>query len=178
MAKLVLTSIEAGENTTLADLRRVTGINDFTPKSAHEIVNQLLTTCYTGTVNSSDETRSRAERLAEKLGAWHLSIPIDGVIGAYQDLVKSALQFTPRYSVEGGTQAENLALQNLQARNRMVVQYTLAQLATTARKLPRAGAALLVLTSGNVVSTGHSKSRREMMVCLTMRLRTRPYGAM
>jgi hypothetical protein len=28
----------------------------------------------------------------------------------------------------------------------------LAQLATTARKLPRAGAALLVLTSGNVVS--------------------------
>ncbi|POR32474.1 NAD+ synthase (Glutamine-hydrolysing) [Tolypocladium paradoxum] len=150
MAKLVLASIEAGEETTLADLRRVTGIKDFTPKSPYEIVNRLLTTCYTGTVNSSDETRSRAERLAEKLGAWHLSIPIDGVIGAYQELIKSALQFTPRYSVEGGTQAENLALQNLQARNRMVVQYTLAQLATTARKLPRAGAALLVLTSGNV----------------------------
>lgn len=32
----------------------------------------------------------------------------------------------------------------------MVVSYELAQLSTTARKLPRAGAALLVLGSGNV----------------------------
>lgn len=32
----------------------------------------------------------------------------------------------------------------------MVVSYELAQLSTTARNLPRAGAALLVLGSGNV----------------------------
>lgn len=150
MARLVISSIEAGEVTTLADLRRVTGVKDFTPKSPDEIVNRLLTTCYTGTVNSSEETQSRARRLAEKLGAWHLDIPIDAAIEAHQALVKTALNFTPHYSVEGGTQAENLALQNLQARNRMVVQYTLAQLVTTARQLPRAGSALLVLTSGNV----------------------------
>jgi len=43
-----------------------------------------------------------------------------------------------------------LTLNLVQARNRMVVSYELAQLSTTARKLPRAGAALLVLGSGNV----------------------------
>jgi NAD+ synthase (glutamine-hydrolysing) len=43
-----------------------------------------------------------------------------------------------------------VAKQNIQARNRMIVTYELAQLSTTARNLPRAGAALLVLASGNV----------------------------
>jgi hypothetical protein len=40
-----------------------------------------------------------------------------------------------------------LAKQNIQARNRMIVAYELAQLSTTARNLPRAGAALLVYVS-------------------------------
>lgn len=168
MAKLVLRSIEVGETTTLADLRRVTALKDLVPKSPEEIVNLLLTTCYQGTVNSSDETRSRAKRLAERLGAYHLNISIDAAVDAHQSIIKDALQFTPKYIVEGGTQAENLALQNVQARSRMVVQYSLAQLATTARKLPRAGAALLVLTSGNVVSLASIN-------CLPSRLLRRIY---
>lgn len=153
MAKLVLQSIESGQESesTLADLRRVTGVRDFTPKSPEEILSLLLTSCYMGTVNSSDETRSRAKRLAERLGSFHYDTSIDDAVSAYMSMVKSTLDFTPRYSVEGGTHAENLALQNIQARNRMVTQYTFAQLATTARNLPRAGSALLVLSSGNVV---------------------------
>ncbi|KAI1330963.1 NAD+ synthase [Xylariaceae sp. FL0255] len=150
MAKVVLSSIESGSETTLADLRRVTGINDLVPKKPEEIVNLLLTTCYMGTVNSSEETRSRAERLSEKIGGWHLDINIDAAVRANLSMVHEALGFTPKYSVEGGSRAENLALQNIQARSRLVAQYTLAQLATTARKTARAGSALLVLTSGNV----------------------------
>ncbi|KAI1112217.1 NAD+ synthase [Nemania sp. NC0429] len=149
MAKVVLKSIENGSETTLADLRRVTGIPQFVPKSPEEIVGLLLTSCYSGTVNSSEETRSRAERLAAKLGAYHMSINIDSLVQANMDVVKNALDFTPKYSVEGGSRAENLALQNIQARSRLITQYSLAQLATTARKLPRAGSALLVLGSGN-----------------------------
>jgi len=153
MARLVMHSIAAGETTTLSDLRRVTGIKDFSPKKPEEIVNLLLTTCYMGTVNSSEDTKSRAKKLSEKLGGHHLDISIDNAVGAHNDLIKTALNFTPRYSVHGGSRAENLALQNIQARNRMVVQYSLAQLATTARNLPRAGTPLLVLSSGNVVSS-------------------------
>lgn len=151
MAKMVLQSIQSGQDSTLADLRRVTGVKDFTPKNPEEILSLLLTSCYMGTVNSSDETRSRAKRLAERLGSFHYDTSIDDAVSAYMSMIKSTLDFTPKYSVEGGTHAENLALQNIQARNRMVTQYTFAQLATTARNLPRAGSALLVLSSGNVV---------------------------
>jgi NAD+ synthase (glutamine-hydrolysing) len=150
MAKVVLASIEAGSENTLKDLRMCTGMPDFLPKTPQDIVNVLVTTCYMGTENSSEETRSRAQRLSDKLGSHHLDIKIDAVVQAFLSVVESAMQFKPKYSVEGGSRAENLALQNVQARSRLVTQYSLAQLATTARDLPRKGAALLVLTSGNV----------------------------
>ncbi|KAI1171259.1 NAD+ synthase [Nemania sp. FL0916] len=150
MAKSVLSSIEAGSQTTLADLRRVTGISSLIPKTPEEIVRLLLTTCYMSTVNSSHETNSRAERLAAQIGARHLSIPIDEAVQASLSIIDKALQFTPKYAAEGGTRGENLALQNIQARSRLTSQYMLAQLVTTATQSPRAGAALLVLSSGNV----------------------------
>ncbi|KAI0144661.1 NAD+ synthase [Xylariaceae sp. FL1272] len=150
MAKVVLGAIEAGSKATLEDLRKVTGVTDLVPTTPEEIVNLLLTTCYMGTVNSSDETSGRAKRLSEKLGAYHMGITIDSAVQANLGIIQNALKFEPKYSVEGGTRAENLALQNIQARSRLVAQYSLAQLATTARQTPRAGAALLVLTSGNV----------------------------
>lgn len=150
MAKVVLASIESGEEQTLIDLRRITGEKEFYPQKPQEIVGRLLHTCYTGTVNSSPDTKQRAAKLAKELGAYHSDITIDEAVEAHESIVAKALGFKPRYSVEGGSQAENLAKQNIQARNRLVVQYELAQLSSTARNLPRAGAALLVLTSGNV----------------------------
>ncbi|KAI0201040.1 NAD+ synthase [Astrocystis sublimbata] len=151
MARLVHRQIQAGSLTTLADFKRVTGVEKC-PDTPEEIVGLLLTTCYSSTQNSGEETRSRSKRLAERLGAQHLFVNMDDVIKAQLALVDDAFGFTPRYSVEGGTRAENLALQNIQARSRLVTQYTLAQLTTTARKSARAGSALLVLTSGNVLS--------------------------
>lgn len=44
-----------------------------------------MVTSYLGTVNSSDETLSRAERLAEEIGAYHFKIEIDE---AYKSIVK------------------------------------------------------------------------------------------
>lgn len=150
MAKVVLRSIEAGSKSTLADLRRVTGMESLVPKTPEEIVRLLLTTCYMSTVNSSGETNSRAARLAEKIGAQHLSVSIDEVVQSSLAIIDKALRFTPKYAVEGGTRSENLALQNIQARSRLTTQYMLAQLVTTASQSRRAGSPLLVLTSGNV----------------------------
>ncbi|KAK1456513.1 glutamine-dependent NAD(+) synthetase [Colletotrichum cuscutae] len=150
MAKLVLQSIEAGEMSTLDDLRRITGDETFMPETPQEVVSRLLHSCYMGTVNSGDDTRTRARRLAEVLGAYHSDISIDEAVQAHEAIIEKTLNFKPRYGVEGGSPAENLARQNVQARNRLVVQYELAQLSTTSRQLPRAGAALLVLGSGNV----------------------------
>ncbi|PHH85530.1 hypothetical protein CDD83_289 [Cordyceps sp. RAO-2017] len=154
MARLVHASIEAGSETTLAELRRVTGGDDDAdwtpPASARDIVGRLLTTCYSSTANSSDRTRSRSERLAAALGARHMNVPLDAAVDAHEAIVAAALRFRPRFRVDGGSPAEDLALQNLQARNRMVLQYALAQLLTTARGGGRAGAPLLVLGCGNV----------------------------
>lgn len=54
---------------------------------------------------------------------------------------------TPRFRVNGGSNRENLALQNVQARTRMVMSYLFAQLSLWSRGLP---GSLLVLGSTNV----------------------------
>jgi NAD+ synthase (glutamine-hydrolysing) len=51
MARLALESIRAGEEKTLTDLRRVTGDQNFLPKTPEEIVSRLFHTCYMGTVS-------------------------------------------------------------------------------------------------------------------------------
>lgn len=54
---------------------------------------------------------------------------------------------TPKFKVFGGTNTENLALQNIQARSRMVLSYFLSQLLLWTRGKP---GSLLVLASANV----------------------------
>lgn len=149
MAKLVLTSIQAGESSTLSDLRRVTGDPDSAPEEPQEIVTRLFHTCYMGTKNSTEDTKMRASTLAETIGSYHSDITIDEVVTAQESIIVKTLNYQPKYAIEGGSRSEDLARQNIQARSRMVVGYGLAQVSTTARGLPRAGVALLVLGAGN-----------------------------
>ena len=111
------------------------------------LANRLLYTCYIGTENSSRETRKRAKQLAEQIGAYHLNINMDGLVSALQSLFTRITQRTPRFKVEGGTHTENQALQNIQARLRMVISYFFAQMLPWTRS--RQGT-LLVLGTGNV----------------------------
>ncbi|KAF2786729.1 glutamine-dependent NAD(+) synthetase with GAT domain-containing protein [Melanomma pulvis-pyrius CBS 109.77] len=149
MAKLVLTSIQAGETTTLSDLRRVIGDPEFVPGEPQEIVSRLFHTCYMRTKNSTEDTRMRASTLADTIGAYHSDISIDEAIAAHEIIIQKTLHYRPKYTIQGGSNSEDLARQNIQARSRMVVGYGLAQLSTTARGLRRAGVALLVLGAGN-----------------------------
>ncbi|KAK5061419.1 hypothetical protein LTR84_007962 [Exophiala bonariae] len=150
MAQVVLESINSGDENALSDLRRVTGEPNLTVKTPQDIVKRLLHTCYMATQHSASHTRSRSKRLAERIGAYHSDVNIDATVNAHEKIIEQALNFEPKFKVEGGSNAENLAKQNIQARNRMVIAYEMAQLSTTARKLPRAGASLLVVSSGNV----------------------------
>ena len=111
------------------------------------LANRLLYTCYIGTENSSRETQKRAKLLAEQIGAYHLNINMDGLVNALQTLFTRITQKTPRFKVEGGTYTENQALQNIQARLRMVISYLFAQMMPWTRS--RQGT-LLVLGTGNV----------------------------
>lgn len=53
----------------------------------------------------------------------------------------------PRFRVNGGTHCENLALQNIQARTRMVMSYLFGQLTMWSRGLE---GSLIILGSANV----------------------------
>jgi hypothetical protein len=98
------------------------------PSSAQEIANFVLHTTYMGTENSSELTTSRAKRLGYTIGSYHLTIKIDLMVEAVIKVFSMTTGRTPQFSVHGGTNAEDLALQNIQARLRMVTAYLYAAL--------------------------------------------------
>jgi hypothetical protein len=72
---------------------------------------------------------------------------MDACVAAVHTLFTLVTNKKPEYKVHGGSQTENLALQNIQARLRMVLAYLFAQLLPWVRG--KSGA-LLVLGSANV----------------------------
>lgn len=72
---------------------------------------------------------------------------MDACVAAIHTLFAFVTGKKPEYKVHGGSNAENLALQNIQARLRMLLAYLFAQLLPWVRG--KTGA-LLVLGSANV----------------------------
>ncbi|KAJ0775128.1 putative NAD(+) synthase (glutamine-hydrolyzing) [Helianthus annuus] len=95
----------------------------------------------------SDATRGRAKLLADEIGSWHLDVSIDSVVSAFLSLFQTLTGKRPRYKVDGGTNIENLGLQNIQARIRMVLAFMLASLLPWVHSKP---GFYLVLGSSNV----------------------------
>jgi NAD+ synthase (glutamine-hydrolysing) len=69
-----------------------------------------------GTENSSPETRKRAKDLSNAIGSYHIDLNMDTVVSALQSLFSLVTNKTPKFKVHGGSQTENLALQNIQVR--------------------------------------------------------------
>ncbi|KAJ5134493.1 hypothetical protein N7448_000487 [Penicillium atrosanguineum] len=152
MCREVLKAVREGNEQVIKDVRRLcakpTG-SDWLPTSSQEIAKAIFHTSYMGTQNSSHETRDRAKRLAADIGAYHVDFNFDTVVTAIMNLFTVVTTFQPRFKVHGGSGAENAALQNVQARMRMVLGYLFAQLLPTVRQRP-GGGGLLVLAASNV----------------------------
>lgn len=117
-------AVQTGNQQVVDDLKRITK-SDSLPKTAEALCHSIFCTLYLGmSQQSSKETRSRAAELSKAIGAYHLQPDIDEVFTAQRNLVVSTLGFTPQFRVHGGSEAENIALQNIQARSRMVVCFT------------------------------------------------------
>ncbi|MCJ1284309.1 glutamine-dependent NAD(+) synthetase [Xylographa opegraphella] len=154
MCRLVDQAIKTGDNPqVLTDLLRIAGEeedSDWRPKDPQEIARRIFHTAYMGMkVNSSADTRARARDLGKAIGSYHLNFDIDTVVSAVIALCTAVTAFTPKYKMYGGTSVSNLALQNIQARLRMVLAYMFAQLLPTVRGRTKPGS-LLVLGSANV----------------------------
>ncbi|KAI8470126.1 MAG: glutamine-dependent NAD(+) synthetase with GAT domain-containing protein [Monoraphidium minutum] len=148
MCQMVVRAIESGDEAVLADARRVAKYGEGEAMGgARELAGRLFTTVYMGSANSSKETRDRAALLASQVGSYHMDVAIDSVVASLLALFTAVTGKAPRFRADGGSPPENLALQNIQARLRMVLAFLLAQLSPWARG--RSGW-LLVLGSANV----------------------------
>eukprot|EP00730_Choanoeca_flexa_P005394 TRINITY_DN11934_c0_g1_i4.p1 TRINITY_DN11934_c0_g1~~TRINITY_DN11934_c0_g1_i4.p1 ORF type:complete len:700 (+),score=154.28 TRINITY_DN11934_c0_g1_i4:766-2865(+) len=148
MCHLVLEAIQAGNAQVLKDVRAIVNEPDYTPSTPQELASRIFTTAYMGTVNSSADTRNRAKQLAQEIGAYHFDINIDTVVNALVALFAAVTGKTPEFKANGGSNVENLARQNIQARLRMVIAYMFSALTPWIRGLK--GRGFLVLGSANV----------------------------
>ncbi|KAK3533658.1 hypothetical protein QTP70_024032 [Hemibagrus guttatus] len=131
----------------LEDVQRIVSDGSYRPKDPRELCGRLFTTCYMGSENSSEDTRNRAKDLATQIGSNHLNINIDMAVKGMLGIFSMVMGKWPNFRANGGSSRENLALQNVQARVRMILAYLFAQLYLWAQGKP---GGLLVLGSANV----------------------------
>ncbi|XP_067414314.1 glutamine-dependent NAD(+) synthetase isoform X2 [Emydura macquarii macquarii] len=147
MCHQVCLAVKDGNQRVLADVRRIVNDETYTPKDSREFCGRIFTTCYMASENSSQDTYNRAKLLAEQIGSYHVNLNIDVAVKAIVGIFRVVMGRSPQFRVHGGSSRENLALQNVQARIRMVLAYLFAQLTHWARGMP---GGLLVLGSVNV----------------------------
>lgn len=148
MCDFVYKACLEGEKQVIEDVRRIARYEDNKlPESAKELCGRIFFTFYLGSKNSSEGTRNRAKQLAEEIGSTHKSVDIDQITDTFENVAFNVFGKRAQFKVCGGSETENLALQNIQARSRMVLSYLFAQLSLWAVGRP---GALLVLGSANV----------------------------
>ncbi|KAF7987262.1 hypothetical protein HCN44_003024 [Aphidius gifuensis] len=147
MCQMIVDAINDGDKQVLADVQKIVGDFNYIPNDPKQLCNTLLITCYMATENSSQDTKKRAAELAADIGSFHHSIVIDIAVTAVLKIFQQVTNLVPRFRAHGGSPRENLALQNVQARLRMVIAYLFAQLMLWVRGRP---GGLLVLGSSNV----------------------------
>ncbi|KAL9081674.1 MAG: hypothetical protein Q9159_007135 [Coniocarpon cinnabarinum] len=157
MCRMVFKAISAGNEQVLQDLRRIAGEPEesaWKPSTPQDVCSRILHTAYMGTSNSGGDTRARAKALSQAIGSYHLDFSFDAIVSAFTTIVHSLFGLTMRYNTQGGTSAESLALQNIQARSRMVLAYLLASILPQVRQQrgdrTRITGGILVLGSSNV----------------------------
>ncbi|KAM7164316.1 glutamine-dependent NAD(+) synthetase isoform 2-T2 [Macrochelys suwanniensis] len=152
MCRQVCLAVKNGNQGVLADVRRIVNDETYTPEDSQEFCGHIFTTCYMASENSSQDTYNRAKLLAEQIGSYHINLNLDVAVKAIVGIFSMVMGRCPQFRVYGGSSRENLALQNVQARIRMVLAYLFAQLSHWARGMP---GGLLVLGSANVDESLH-----------------------
>lgn len=147
MCVQICQAVRQGNSQVLEDVQRVVNDSSYRPEGPYELCGRLFTTCYMASENSSNDTRNRAKELASQIGSNHLNINIDMAVKGMLGIFAMVTGKWPQFRANGGSSRENLALQNVQARIRMVLAYLFAQLCLWAQGKP---GGLLVLGSANV----------------------------
>lgn len=148
MCRLVVEACENGDKQVISDVQAMCHQeSDWIPENPQAIAKHIFYSSFMGTENSSKETRSRAKELAAEIGSYHIDMNMDTLVTSVVSVFEVATGKKPIFKIFGGSITENLALQNIQARLRMVLSYLFAQLLPWTRQKQ---GGLLVLGSANV----------------------------
>lgn len=151
MTRMVMNRVSEGNSDVIVSLETILNTsrtNKNFPSSSRELAYRLLHTCYMQSRHSSALTKTIAKEVANDIGSYHVSFPINGIFATILHIFASVFSCKlPKFQSEGGTPAEDIALQNLQARIRMVLSYLLAVLMWMVRGAEPGF--LLVLGTGN-----------------------------
>ncbi|SFT91619.1 NAD+ synthase (glutamine-hydrolysing) [Algoriphagus locisalis] len=92
------------------------------PNPEKDLMKSILTTAYQGTKNSSDDTFSSAESLADSLGATFYHWEIDEEVNSYTSKIEKAIGRKLTW------EHDDITLQNIQARTRSPIIWMLANI--------------------------------------------------
>lgn len=87
------------------------------------ICNKLLNTISLPSKHSSSNTQEYAEILSKEINSYHITYPIDKLYQFYKDIGEEFLNKKLQFKSEGGSNYEDMCLQNIQSRNRMLLVY-------------------------------------------------------
>ncbi|CCJ31008.1 unnamed protein product [Pneumocystis jirovecii] len=150
MCKKVIDALKDKNSQVLDDLCKILGgpkhFKRF-PETPEELAREIFYTSYMSTENSSFETKRRSKELSNAIGSYHIDLNMDNLVKAALQIFSYVTGKQVKFKLHGGTDCENIALQNLQARFRMVLSYFFSQLLPWARG--KSGS-LLVLGSTNL----------------------------
>ena len=149
-AERILEGFKRGSEFITSTFRRIIKNPEFTPETPRDIVKEILFTCYLPSQYSSDDSKQRADDIAKFVGSNHIVCDITPLIDEFSKIAKMFLEKQAKFASEGGSLQEDISLQNVQARCRMVICYLFAQLAPV--KYNKDGF-LLVMGTGNVNET-------------------------
>jgi NAD+ synthase (glutamine-hydrolysing) len=125
-----------GLRARLAHVPELAGCRD-----SRDFAGRLLTTAYQATRHSGPVTRAAARAVADALGARHFEFDVDALVNGYVEMVEGALGRKLDW------QADDIALQNIQARVRAPGVWLLANLA---------GALLLSTSNRSEAAVGYA----------------------
>ncbi|KAL4445070.1 hypothetical protein ABPG74_018798 [Tetrahymena malaccensis] len=114
------------DETILKTLRQIVKDESFVPTCPKDICKRVLYTGYLGTRNSSQETRDHAQLLSEEINSTHYNVNIEKVFKAFEDIAEETFGKRPEFNK---SYAEDIALQNIQSRSRMIMSFLMGQLA-------------------------------------------------
>ncbi|KDP25253.1 hypothetical protein JCGZ_20409 [Jatropha curcas] len=129
MCQLVVKEIANGDEQVKADAIRIGCYTDEQfPTDSKEFAKRIFYTVFMESENSSEAMKQQAKAMADDIGSRHLDVSVDSVVSALLSVFQTVTGKKPRNKVDGGSDAENRGLKNIQARTRMTLASTLASL--------------------------------------------------